>query len=208
MGSDATRALMIACMVLASRNNDNDGSFNGEPEYIKRFAYLNSKPDFKPLIENGFIEPLHDASELLASCNTEKRREETEKSRGEKREFVLPDWINADDWNLWIKTRKGKKMIPEQMEAQVKKLQKWKDAGLPYWESLKSSADNGYQGLFEPKVKFKTAQDSRLDFVNQVMGNKNGTDRQIRDITGECSAESDRARIPEIIDGLWESNVE
>lgn len=78
MGDDATRALAVASMLLAARNNDNDGTFNGDPEYIKRFAYLNSKPNFKPLLDNGFIELVQDASTVLATCNTEKSREETE----------------------------------------------------------------------------------------------------------------------------------
>lgn len=85
MGNDATRVLMIASMVLASRNSDNDGTFNGDPEYVKRFAYLNSKPDFKPLLDNNFLELTQDASMALADCNTEKRREETEQSRADAR---------------------------------------------------------------------------------------------------------------------------
>lgn len=173
MGNDATRALMIASMMLASRNSDNDGSFNGDSEYIKRFAYLNSKPDFKPLIEYGFIELAQDASTELAECNTEKSREETEtetetdkrQSREEKKAatFVLPDWIDKPTWELWIKTRKGKKMIPEQMEAQVKKLEIWKNAGLDYAKALSDSAENGWQGLFEPKtvqvIKIESGKD-------------------------------------------------
>lgn len=84
MGNDATRALVVASMLLASRNNANDGTFNGDPEYVKRFAYLNSTPDFKPLIKYGFVELVQDASTMLASCNTEERREE------EKREEPAP----------------------------------------------------------------------------------------------------------------------
>ena len=76
LGNDATRTLAIASMLLASRNEDNDGSFNGDPVYIKRFAYLNSTPDFKQLIQYEFIELVHDASDVLANCNTEKSREE------------------------------------------------------------------------------------------------------------------------------------
>ncbi len=76
MGSDASRALAIACMLLASRNKAMDGTFNGDPEYIKRFAYLNSKPDFKPLINHDFIECVADASNVLAFCTTEERRVE------------------------------------------------------------------------------------------------------------------------------------
>jgi len=155
MGNDQTRALAIACMLLAARDTANDGSFNGDPEYVRRFGYLNSKPDFKQLIEYGFIEVVQDASITLAECNTEKRREETEQSRGEAEKkasaFALPDWIDRNTWELWLKTRKGKKMIPEQMQAQVEKLEKWKNAGLDYAGALKASADAGWQGLFEPK---------------------------------------------------------
>lgn len=154
MGTDQTRTLAIACMLLAARDKANDGSFNGDPEYVKRFGYLNSKPDFKQLIEFSFIESLQDDSTVLAKCNTEKSREEEEKKqrRGKKESiFVLPDWIDSQTWDLWLKTRKGKKMIPEQMQAQVDKLEKWKNAGLDYASALSASAEAGWQGLFEPK---------------------------------------------------------
>jgi len=81
LGDDATRTLAIASMLLAARNDDNDGTFNGDPEYIKRFAYLNTKPNFKPLLDNGFIELVQDASTALAICNTEQSRAETENNK-------------------------------------------------------------------------------------------------------------------------------
>lgn len=65
--------------------------------------------------------------------------------------FALPDWVDKTQWDLWIKTRKGKKMIPEQMQAQVAKLQKWRDAGLDHSKALADAASAGWQGLFEPK---------------------------------------------------------
>jgi len=65
--------------------------------------------------------------------------------------FALPDWIDRTTWELWLKTRKGKKMIPEQMQAQVDKLSKWRDAGLDYAKALADAATAGWQGLFEPK---------------------------------------------------------
>lgn len=67
--------------------------------------------------------------------------------------FLLPDWINSEHWDLWMKTRKGKKMIPAQMQKQVEKLRKWKDAGLDYKTALENSAVNGYIGLFLPDNK-------------------------------------------------------
>jgi len=148
MGTDQTRTLAIACMLLAARDKANDGSFNGDPEYVKRFGYLNSKPDFKQLIEFNFIELLQDASIAIAECNTEKSREEGEKKGAA---FALPDWIDKTTWDLWLKTRKGRKMIPEQMQAQVNKLSKWRDAGLDHAKALHDAATAGWQGLFEPK---------------------------------------------------------
>ena len=51
--SDSSRVLAVACMLIASRN---DGELPDNPEYIQRVAYLNGPPDFKPLIECGFLE--------------------------------------------------------------------------------------------------------------------------------------------------------
>ena len=76
MSDDASKLLAIASMLLAARDKACDGSFNGDPEYVKRFAYLGSNPNFKPLIEHGFISMLQDASNVLAPCITEKSREE------------------------------------------------------------------------------------------------------------------------------------
>jgi len=76
MCNDASRALAIACMFLASRNEANDGTFNGDPAYVQRFGYLNSEPDFTQLIQYGFIQLSQDASTELPECDTEKSREE------------------------------------------------------------------------------------------------------------------------------------
>jgi hypothetical protein len=83
MSDDPTKTLIVASMLLAARNEENDGTFNGDPEYVKRFAYLNATPNFKPLIQFGFIELVQDASNTLANCYTEKRREEESREREE-----------------------------------------------------------------------------------------------------------------------------
>jgi hypothetical protein len=81
--ADASRVLAIACMLLASESLD--GSFDADPEHVRRVAYLNQMPDFTPLITVGFLEVLADASGCLqtvqnAEPETEKRqrREETD----------------------------------------------------------------------------------------------------------------------------------
>ncbi len=64
---DASRALAVACMLIASHNY-NKGRVPADSEYIQRVAYLNSKPNFKPLIDSGFLEPLADASILRTNA--------------------------------------------------------------------------------------------------------------------------------------------
>jgi hypothetical protein len=59
---DASRVLAVACILIASRH---DGRVPANPVYIQRVAYLNQPPDFKPLVDTGF---LVDASGLLAAC--------------------------------------------------------------------------------------------------------------------------------------------
>ena len=52
---DSSRVLAIVCMLLASRDEKKDGSFNSDPKYIRRVAYLNDDPNFKPLLACGFL---------------------------------------------------------------------------------------------------------------------------------------------------------
>lgn len=77
--------------------------------------------------------------------------------------FALPDWVKQSDWDLWMQTRKGKKMIPAQMQAQVNKLERWKDAGIDYASALAASAEAGWSGLFEPKMQRGGASSSQSE---------------------------------------------
>ncbi len=94
---DASRVLAVACMLIASRNN---GRVPADPHYMKRVAYLNSLPKFKPLIDCGFLENLQaDASVLQADARPEtetysKETEKESKSRGTR--FALAQL--PDDW--------------------------------------------------------------------------------------------------------------
>lgn len=101
---DSGRVLLIACILVASRN---DGKIPSA-DYMKRVAYLNISPDFEPLVNTGFLIEIqgdcdnnsdnmlarckHDASTMQAyasalrtNADPEKRREETEKKK-EKQE--------------------------------------------------------------------------------------------------------------------------
>lgn len=50
---DASRVLMIACMLIASKTNN---QIPLDAEYVRRVAYLHEEPNFQPLIDVGFLE--------------------------------------------------------------------------------------------------------------------------------------------------------
>lgn len=83
---DAGRVLAVACMLLASRN---EGRVPADPAYIKRVAYLSDLPNFKPLVNSGF---LIDASGLQADASTKQAdaRPEERRDREEKRQTTRP----------------------------------------------------------------------------------------------------------------------
>jgi len=99
MASDANRALMVASMLLAGRTGN---KIPTDPEYIKRVAYLNHRPDFSYLLESDFIRLIGDASKALASCKqdaTPETETETEERQRHKDRF-------AKFWEVYPKKRK------------------------------------------------------------------------------------------------------
>jgi len=82
--------------------------------------------------------------------------------------FALPDWIDKDHWDLWVKSRK--KMTNEQKTMQVEKLKKWKDEGLDYKSALFNAAANGTQGLFLPNFKPQAKTPSLDNFASKDYG--------------------------------------
>lgn len=104
---DASRALAIACMALASKT---DNRIPADPVYFQRVAYLNSAPDFSKLVETDFIEIVDEngtASKTLAACYQLAIPEQRERGeRAEKRELP-PSGAFLKFWSSWPKhTRK------------------------------------------------------------------------------------------------------
>lgn len=66
MLSDASRVLAVACMLVAA------GTDNKIPpgDYMKRRAYLHKDPDFKPLVDVGFLELVNDDNAVADASNT------------------------------------------------------------------------------------------------------------------------------------------
>ncbi len=73
--------------------------------------------------------------------------------------FVLPDWIPADTWTAYLKTRTGKKAKnePHALGLIVKDLESFRDKGHDAVTVLNNSIKGGWAGVFEPK----TAPDKR-----------------------------------------------
>jgi len=70
-------------------------------------------------------------------------------------DFLLPEWINKEHWDMWHQHPKRKKLSNEQKQKMVNQLEEWKNLGLDYAKSLKETALNGWQGIFEPKSNIK-----------------------------------------------------
>lgn len=169
--TDAQRGQLVAIWLLAA---DRNGVIPASPKIIQKLCHMDNEPDINLFIINGFIDGVIVASNGCQSDSPEKSREETDKSREDKKKnsaaFALPDWVNSDDWNLWLKTRK-KKMIPEQMQAQVDKLAAWRESGLDYAGALSKAAIDGYQGLFLPNEKQSSRKSPQVDnFENKDYG--------------------------------------
>jgi hypothetical protein len=191
--TDAQRGQLVGIWLLAA---DHNGVIPASPQIIKKLCHMDTEPDLKLFIDQGFIDAPQDgvkvASNGSQSDSPEKSREETEKKRVDAEKiaaaFSLPDWIDKKTWDLWLKTRKGKKMIPEQMQAQVDKLEKWKNAGLDYAGALSASAEAGWQGLFEPKngsagKNFQTPEERRMASTDKAIAEWLGEGDTIE---GEC----------------------
>ena len=131
---------IIAELNAFNERQRNNGKLGGRPRKTqalqnknpKKPTGLPEKPTAKPPITHNPLPITHNQDKKQAA-------------------FILPDWIDKTQWDLWMKTRKGKKMIPEQMQTQVAKLQKWRETGLDHAKALADAASAGWQGLFEPK---------------------------------------------------------
>jgi len=200
--TDAQRGQLVAIWLLGA---DHNGVIPASPSIIKKLCHLDTEPDLKLFMEHGFIDDgviMSSIERQHDSPETEKSREETEKRQRKiapSAQFELPDWIDKVQWDLWLQTRKGKKMIPAQMQAQVDKLQKWRDAGLDHCKALADAAAAGWQGLFEPKNDHQSnnVQQARLTVAQQIQGVKNGTNRSIKDITPGRTIEGDGKSVSE-----------
>ena len=98
MLADASKLLAVVCMLIASRNN---GMVPASPEYIKRVAYLTATPNFKPLLECGFLEKvLADDSGCLQMIADARPETETETETEKNKTKVLSKKISLDELSV------------------------------------------------------------------------------------------------------------
>tara|TARA_Y100000310_G_scaffold67277_1_gene62587 strand:- start:25692 stop:26513 length:822 start_codon:yes stop_codon:yes gene_type:complete len=94
--NDRSRLVMMVCMIVAARL---DGLVPNNPDYLKRVAYLDHRPNLKPLIDCGFLEKVQaDASAAQAHASTlqASATPETE-SETDKKEGVPNGTLSGDD---------------------------------------------------------------------------------------------------------------
>lgn len=132
MLDDASKLLAVICMVVAGKHG---GEVPNNPSYVRRIAYLSRDPDFKPLIQCRFLEPLATASTMLASARPEKEEDtETEKKHLSEK---------SDLFDLEPKPGKRNRTYPESFQAF------WRDYPTDALMS-KSKAFDQWQKLDQP----------------------------------------------------------
>jgi len=125
MLADASRVLLVACMLIASRN---EGKIPNDPDYIRRVAYMKTV-DFKPLIDIGFLVPASGCKQMLADARPEAYKEEAYKEEAEKRRKPSKDDEYDNEflkfWKVW-----------PNKDAKMKAYQAWKKNKRPTIEKI------------------------------------------------------------------------
>lgn len=101
MLADASRVLMIACMLVGSRKA---GKIPNNQDYFKRLCHLKSV-DFKPLIDIGFLECDSTCKQMQAEFRPETEAYKEEKEKKTKPTFVLPPSIRPEIWKAFEEHR-------------------------------------------------------------------------------------------------------
>lgn len=201
MLDDASRVLAIACMLIASRNH---GRVPANPEYLKRVAYLSKTPNFKPLIECGFLANASCCKQMLADARPETETE-TEKRRVEVAfsafDYLLSQGVDGQVITDWLKLRKKKKAevtltAIQGIESEASK------AFMTLEDALRLCCQNGWQGFNANWLKGQNgAYKSRLDKLAETGAALGGYSAE-RFIDG-TAVEIDRTNVPAVPNLLW-----
>lgn len=100
--SNEDRVLAIAIMLIASHDHSCNGSFDADSEYIKRVAYLDFEPNFKRLINLGFLELVQADASICEQMQAD-ARPETETETEEKKNMRSRAGNYSEDFEVWWK---------------------------------------------------------------------------------------------------------
>lgn len=91
------------------------------------------------------------------SLNPEEKKKKTSAKppRFDPLDCELPECLPMGVWAEWIAYRRNRKLTcnEDTIRGQLKNLFSWNEAGHDAQSVIRSSIDNGWQGLFEPKAK-------------------------------------------------------
>lgn len=150
---DASKALVIAIMLLASRFNN---EIPADPAYIQRVAYLQTLPDLEKLFAADFIERIN--------INTEKERETEHASKTLASASTaiavieeLPEWIDRSLWAEFEQHRREirAKLTPTATARLIANLDKHRALGADPNEALRQSIENQWRGVFPERLPEK-----------------------------------------------------
>ena len=122
----------------------------------------NDKEEQKNLIKKAQDEMLEDEKRKLAERS--------------KAVIKIPDWINSENWNEWLKARKKKKYSesPQAFKAIINTIEKFKADGYTTDQiniSLESSMIAGYPRVYEPKTTKQTKATGATQAFQNTMRN-------------------------------------
>ncbi|TQE95907.1 MAG: hypothetical protein FKY71_16925 [Spiribacter salinus] len=186
MLDDRSRVLAVACMLIASQSDDSDlepGEFEADEEYIKRVAYLNHDPDFKPLIKCGFLEVASGCKRLQANdtkCSPETEAE-TEAEKRERQRQSAPRGAAP-------KPKKNEVQRPNDIDEQVwsdflaHRRQKRAKLTPTAWKPIRNQLDMGVEQGHEPNAMLAEAMSAGWQgfkfewYLNRINGQgRNGS---------------------------------
>ena len=103
--------------------------------------------------------PVNSVSNVNQSSKQYEEVEEKEKIKTKVAPLALPAWLNVENWNAYVKTRKSAARKPEALKGALQKLEGFRAEGFDANEIIATSLANGWTGLFPPDARRNKAPD-------------------------------------------------
>lgn len=116
-------------------------------------------------------------------------RKEPPKRRVKAEPFMLPDWLDPEDWARWDRFRKkksGKGWTDDAMAFNLRTLTTLRDSGHDPKKAIEQSIERGWTGLFPVKDELPVANGSGsfdpLAYVNRNRSRPRPGDEDVIDV--------------------------